>query len=48
MRTNPLYNKGFLMCIYYSINKIIILGYIKSIKEFLVNKNKNNSKGVVK
>ena len=47
MRVNPLSNKRLLLCIYYGINELITLGYIKSIKEFLVNKNKRNSKEVV-
>ena len=35
MRTNPLSTKGFLLCIYYSINELIIFGYTLSIKEIL-------------
>ena len=48
MRTNPLFNKGFLLCMYSSIINVIIFGYTLSIKEVIVNKNKRNSKGVAK
>ena len=48
MKPNPLSTKGFLLCIYYSINKIIIFCYTLSIKEVIINKNKRNSKEVAK
>ena len=33
MRTNPLFNKGFLVFIYNSIINVIILGHMLSTKE---------------
>lgn len=43
MKPNPLYNKGFLLCIYNSIINVITLGYIKSIKEILGKKNEKSA-----
>ena len=35
LNANSLSNKGFLLFVYYSINNVIIFGYIKSIKEIV-------------